>query len=421
MDIRDFQKKNLDDKIKKFKSSVHRASVNLGVKQPRVKIHECPHSRGNEIAHCHTETGEICISEYSLNLLSIDEIINTANHEVAHLKHGHHEPSFHNTHQNLNASTWEPPSGGVVSFSEADLNRPMPKRKPNKIDEKSCNNYKTKIHTKGKLIQCKYCDGYFCKDHSSPGLAGLRNFKDYNKFEEEKEEMMRGKNTHPCIPYNVYLDKKLEKKNEKYEKALNKLLSKKNYKTEKIAEPSNVQDYISEEYPEDVFDNFTKQKMKRSRKIGKKPNRILLVFIILLIILIGAWQFGYVGNLIQHFNKDYSSDYALGKINGVRISNNLSILKENESAYNMAFFLAKEKYNRGGEEAKRTLRNTAIGYGVNTDFGIKTAIIDYSLGYNLDYILFKWGDIRPEEDILNPNYNYGSVSCFENFCVFITF
>ena len=139
MDNREFKVKLLKDKIKKFKEAVRESAERLGVRQPIVRIHECPYQKKDEIAHCHVETGEICISERVLEQRSVDEIVKTATHEVAHLKYADHSPSFYGTQENLRSSTWKPPSGGVVSFSEKDLAKPTGPYKPQKPDKRSCN------------------------------------------------------------------------------------------------------------------------------------------------------------------------------------------------------------------------------------------------------------------------------------------
>ncbi|MEK6844392.1 MAG: hypothetical protein AABX83_03100 [Nanoarchaeota archaeon] len=227
MENRDFKESLLKDKKKKFKMAVMEAADRLGVRQPVVKFWECPYQPYNpdEIAHCHHEMFMICISERRLDQRTDEDIIETATHEVTHLKHPDHSSSFHNTHQNLMASSWRPPSGvGITAFSEADLQRSISKSKPSKPDKRHCNYYQTKQHSKQKLEQCKYCQRWFCKEHIEARPAGLTNFEDYNKLSKDLQEEVNNKNTHPCLGYNDYFEKKAKEQSEKYGEALNRIL-----------------------------------------------------------------------------------------------------------------------------------------------------------------------------------------------------
>jgi len=306
MESREFQGKVLKEKIKKFKETVRKSAIRLGVKPPIVRIWECPHQQEDEIAHCHPDTGEICISERRLKESSIDAIINTATHETAHLKHLGHSPSFHSTHQDLKVDSWQPPAGGVMSFSEADLQKPTGKSKPIKPDKKKCNYYQSKKHAKGKLKQCKYCNGYFCKNHIEPHSARLRNFKDYNKFAEIKEQESKNPNTHPCISYVEHLYKKWRKQEDEYSKALAKLVSskRKSYK-EKENYSGDIgsagRDYL------DRVGNAQRLTSEYEEHQKESPSKVIPWVIVAIVLLLLAWQLGYLDNLIIMFKNFWNS------------------------------------------------------------------------------------------------------------------
>ena len=139
MENRDFKEGLLKDKKKKFKLAVMESADKLGVKQPVVKFWECPYQQysPDEIAHCHHDNYMICISERRLEQRTDEQIMETATHEVTHLKHPDHSDSFHNTHQELMASSWRPPTGvGITAFSESDLQKIKHiKHKPSKPDK----------------------------------------------------------------------------------------------------------------------------------------------------------------------------------------------------------------------------------------------------------------------------------------------
>jgi len=267
----DYSDRFLKDKVKKFKETVIEASMKLGVKQPIVKIWECPYGDYNsdEIAHCHHERGMICISERRLKTMSYDKIIDTATHEVAHLKNPDHSASFHGTHQDLKSSTWRPPSGmGITSFSESDF-KDLPARKhiPYKPDKRKCNYYQGSDHQKGDLAQCKYCQRYFCKIHIKPRPAGVRQFQDYNKLSKELQDEANNPDSHPCIQYTEYFDNKAKEQNEKYIVALDKLFGKKR----RYKEPETVYD-PGEDYPSEIIRQQTKPILDSANKHADSPS-----------------------------------------------------------------------------------------------------------------------------------------------------
>ena len=109
-----FQDKLLKEKIEKFKKTVEKAAKSFGISTPKVKIWDCPEMTEDTIAHCHIDKKIICISELRLKSSNMDEIYDTATHEVSHILHGNHGAGFHQVHQRVKTDIWEPPSG--VSF-----------------------------------------------------------------------------------------------------------------------------------------------------------------------------------------------------------------------------------------------------------------------------------------------------------------
>jgi len=264
MENKGFKEGLLKDKIKKFKFAVIEAAEKLGVKQPPVKIWNCPTLRDNAIAHCHLDSGMICITEKKLVRLSDEEIFETATHEVTHLVHGNHEYRFQNTHNDLKTATWRAPTGvGIQSYSEADLARPVKKSKPSKPDNKKCNYYQGSEHKKGKLLQCSYCKGYFCELHSNPRPAGTRSLDDYNSLSREMQEEVNNPNSHPCISYLAYFEKKAKEQERRYGDALNRVLSKSiNHKPKKSNWRTPI--FSASDYKEEVeTDNLEGSKDER--------------------------------------------------------------------------------------------------------------------------------------------------------------
>ena len=81
------------------------------------------------------------------------------------------------------------------------------------------------------VYRCKYCGGYFCKEHlqaKSPGMPRFNSTKPEDKLFMEEWRKPGG---HPCVPYLEIWRAKQERKEEEYRQALDKLLHSKPLKT----------------------------------------------------------------------------------------------------------------------------------------------------------------------------------------------
>ena len=297
MDVRKFGKELLEEKKIMFKEAAKNAAKDLGVRIPIINFWDCPDNTEGEIAHCHPDKEMICISETKLKQLKFEEIINTATHEVTHLRELSHNPTFHKIHQKVKATTWSPPSGGVVSFSEKDLEGPVskpPKYKPNK---KKCNYYHAEKHSKGKLKQCEYCKMYFCVKHIKPRPAGLTRFRDRIDLPEKLRKELHNPNSHPCIQYGEQFEKKEKEEKKRYGKALSKALKREkpffNFRRNQLSNKSLSTKYVEsldDKFPyEESYETEEPPTKKVRNKKQKKQNWLLIISILLVVILGGVY------------------------------------------------------------------------------------------------------------------------------------
>ncbi len=423
------EKELLKEKSKKFKLAIFEAAERLDVPQPIVRIWDCPSSKGEEIAHCHVSTGEICISESKLKTLDEEEITNTANHEVAHLKEPNHSSFFHETHQALNASTWKPPIGGIISFSEADLKKWKPEKiRANKIDKESCNYYQADNHSKGRLTRCKYCKKFFCLSHVNPRPARLKNLKDDNLLNSELQEELHNPHSHPCIQYNVYFEEKKRLQGERWGETLDILSGRKVKK--KIGEPDLIDTVEGEPKDNNEIDkeleNFY-NKIDSPRYSKKKTSLIksrrrtlpfLIITAILLLLAIVAYYISENQNVDNSLTISPESEGAFKRINSYRSNQGVSELNLSDRAYFLGEFLTNEsKESPVRIERKHTL---AGQFGLNGKIlileGNLTEIDSLGGSYLVDNL---YRDPKSKEEILDENYNYGAVYCADKVCVII--
>ncbi len=154
-------------KEKHFLESVRIASAVAGLKRtPKVKLWDskCPHSTGYEIAHAHPDIGMICITRDRLNSMNLDEIEETATHEVSHMKHIGHDIDFQTTHSDAKLASW------LLTHNVKTVGRKI-SLKDSKNYKKVCNFHLCK--RKGKLFECKYCGNLYCRQHIKPKMVAL--------------------------------------------------------------------------------------------------------------------------------------------------------------------------------------------------------------------------------------------------------
>jgi len=218
----DFEENNLKAKEEVFKGAVKRASEVLALSTPpRVQFPEtqCPYDTGHELAHIHLDTGIICVSRTRLREMSLDQIEETASHEVAHLLNPSHDTEFQKTHSDMKLGMWSP-YGVVINGGER---RKMPtKKSKERIDKLVCNYHLCRKKTK--LKQCSYCKRYFCKEHIKAKLPGTPKFDTSTSEGSRKLEEWRSPGGHPCPDYFEHYEMEQENERTRYREALDKLL-----------------------------------------------------------------------------------------------------------------------------------------------------------------------------------------------------
>ena len=160
----------------------------------------------------------IKVSRTQLLKMSIEQIKETAFHEVTHIFDASHDTSFHNILDDVMTTTWEPPSGvividGNIRIDELEVAKKKTESKPDKVHCNHCG-------TKTELEKCPHCSRYFCEGHFKPILPSMPNFNNPNRFNEWKN---RGENHHPCPNYYDYLRNEEKEKLRKYEESLDKM------------------------------------------------------------------------------------------------------------------------------------------------------------------------------------------------------
>ena len=145
----------------------------------------------------------ICISERQLNMQNIDEVENTAIHEVTHILAKEHDSKFYSEELINKISNWKPP-GGVVHIIPSTKSEKSSKRKQetkfykNRCNQQGCNG-------RSGLEKCPHCRHVYCTKHFKPKLAAMFLGKGYD----------RSNNGHVCLKYYDFLKDK-EKKEKRY-------------------------------------------------------------------------------------------------------------------------------------------------------------------------------------------------------------
>jgi len=177
-----------------FLREVEKAASFLGIPTPKVKFwtNSASHFNDGQIAHIHIDQNLICIPEPRLESMTEEEIIETANHEVNHLRYPNHEVEFQNTLQDLKIASWRPPAGTTGAFPQGYV--PPKKIRNTKPIKYKCNFCGKRDKTK----KCPHCGGYFCVQHIKPEAPYV------GRVPKDKKE---SKNTHICsFAYSRYLD-----------------------------------------------------------------------------------------------------------------------------------------------------------------------------------------------------------------------
>ncbi len=218
----------LKSKKEFFINTVRDASKKFGISQPIVRFWNCPNFSGHEIAHCHTNSFTICISESVLSDLDNSEIYETATHEVTHLIHKNHDVHFHNIQDALKIASFKPERGGIVQISEKELSKTNKDKNNYSPNKRKCNYIQSKEHIKNTVKECIFCKRFFCEKHLTPRPI-LYNQDSYiipYRFEKE----VNNQDSHPCPNYTLVFLTKIKKFREEENKKINNLLRKNKYK-----------------------------------------------------------------------------------------------------------------------------------------------------------------------------------------------
>ncbi len=209
---KDFEYMNLRIKQAKFLEIVRKSCEVISIQPVKVKFWdkkwEC--QEGDELAHIHLDTGFICTSNNNLKQMTIEEIEDTASHEVAHImekivKYIHdtekdHDIVFEIVHDSIKQKIRPSVGPGVVHISSNSKSKKEDKPSESVIDKKKCNNHT--CEKKEDIKKCDYCGRYFCGKHMKslrPLVGSGVNARDI----ETRIRRNQGQG-HPCVGWEEY-------------------------------------------------------------------------------------------------------------------------------------------------------------------------------------------------------------------------
>ena len=165
----EFREHLLRAKQDKFQQIVARTSNIIGMKKPKVIFWNtvCPLDNGNELAHIHLDSYEICVSLLRLKQMTIEQIEDVATHEVTHMIESSHGDEFSTKHSDLKLASW-------ISNKKTKVISSVRENKIKKVIYR-CNYHLCNL--KKKLKICKYCNERFCERHVTAKLPGLPRFE----------------------------------------------------------------------------------------------------------------------------------------------------------------------------------------------------------------------------------------------------
>jgi len=180
--------KILEIKKKKFIEVVYKICKRRDLPIPYINFDGCPDEDENQLAHYHLDTHIICVSESQL--IKIIDIEDVAIHEVTHILVMGHGSDFMNEETISSISSFSPPAGTVfIDGGGKTVKETFKEPKKSKIDKIRCNYHLCR--KKRKLTKCRYCGGYYCKEHINP----------YKPYLFGQKSNPKHKIGHPCIPY----------------------------------------------------------------------------------------------------------------------------------------------------------------------------------------------------------------------------
>ncbi len=291
-----FDEELLESKRKRFYETVYKICRKRNLPMPSINFNGCPYEDEDQLAHYHSQTNTICVSKTQLIKLNYDDIYHVASHETAHILQQNHEPEFDKEQEKNRQEGWEPPPGTIHITGGGKVSKG--KEKKSKTDKTRCNYHLCRKKTK--LKQCKYCKGYFCKEHIKAKPPAMPPFKSNSPEVQSMMEEWRKPGGHPCPECLVDWKKEIKSKDDKYKEALERLLKLK-FKEDKISSNEDIFEEIwetnltnfptkkkedkKEDKKEEVFqdiDDFIEDETKKYFSLGK------IIMIILVFVLIGV-------------------------------------------------------------------------------------------------------------------------------------
>jgi hypothetical protein len=111
MDSKDFEKMVLKRKKDKAIEIVVRACEVKKIPLPKINFEGCPQEKEDHLAHYHPDQHKICISEFQLHKLNMDDIEKTMIHELTHFFEYSHNSRFGRINAEIRSKVWKPPQG----------------------------------------------------------------------------------------------------------------------------------------------------------------------------------------------------------------------------------------------------------------------------------------------------------------------
>ncbi len=268
-----FKKKLLKFKKKRFKEAVLMICNKRKLPTPYINFKGCKDEKRDELAHYHVELNKICVSKEQLNKMDFEDIVAVAAHEVSHILKEDHSLEFYKEESKSKIASFKVPSG-VIHIRSNEIKEIKEDKRKNRVDKTRCNYHLCR--KRRKLIKCKYCKKYFCREHSKPYEPSVYTI-------EKHSEKRKG---HPCLAYVDFLIKKSKKEDDEYKKALYNLLKRKETfpilseeKIEITKNPQNILKDIKEEH-------FPIKVKKLPSFYWQKYKKYLYILLILILVFI---------------------------------------------------------------------------------------------------------------------------------------
>lgn len=197
--MKHFENDLLVQKKQRFAQAVIQAANTLGFSPPKLNFWEtrCPDSPGNDLAHYHPDSNEICIFKSSLVSMDYDDIHDTALHEVTHLLIDGHGSDFDDIHLDLKTSTWENSIGRTHLDPEGAKHRKV-KLKPKKYGKGECGYH---LCSKQAVSKCSFCKKAFCRAHVQAKPPRMVNRSRNDLDDRIYIEKYKNVGAHPCIEF----------------------------------------------------------------------------------------------------------------------------------------------------------------------------------------------------------------------------